>query len=189
MSPRAGVVAIQGDYGKHAEALLRARPQLEVVEVRTPEDLSEVDRVILPGGESTTVGLLMERYGLGEALRSSAASGMPIWGTCMGMIMLAKQVVGRNQYTLGLLDIEVERNAFGTQIHSFEDEIALSVLQEPLTAVFIRAPVVVRLGATVEELGRYRERVVAVRQGNIIGTAFHPELTEDTRLHDWFLTL
>jgi 5'-phosphate synthase pdxT subunit len=186
---KVGVVAVQGDFEKHVEALRRVGwDGLEVLEVRSPEELSQVDRAILPGGESTTVGLLMQRYGLGEALKSAAMEGMPIWGTCMGMIMLAREVAGRpDQYSLGLLDISVRRNAFGTQVHSFEDEVPMTNIDGPVTGVFIRAPVVENMGPNVEVLGRYEGQVVAVREGNVIGTSFHPELTDDTRLHQWFL--
>lgn len=183
--PRAGVIAIQGDFEKHLAALSKCGA--EGLEVRTPEDLAKVDRVIIPGGESTTVGKLMERFGLGEALKSRVSEGMPIWGTCMGMILLAKEIEGYDQYRLGLLDITIRRNAFGAQVHSFEDEVTVSGLGD-LTAVFIRAPVVTRCGEGVEILASYRDEIVAVRQGNILGTAFHPELTDDTRLHEWFLS-
>ena len=189
MSVRVGVVSIQGDFEKHIEALERCRMTgLKGSQVRTPEDLATVDRVILPGGESTTVGLLMERYGPGEALRNAATAGMPMWGTCMGMILLAKDVEGREQYTLGLLDVTVRRNAFGAQVHSFEDEVAMTGLDAPVLGVFIRAPIVSRVGPGVEELARYDGKIVAVRQGNLIGTSFHPELTTDVRLHRWFAT-
>lgn len=189
MSQAVGVLAVQGDYSKHIETLHRCDPSLEVREVRTPEDLASVERIILPGGESTTVGLLIERYGLGEALKNAAADGMPMWGTCMGMIVMAKSVAGRGQYTLDLLDVTVERNAFGAQVYSFEDEVRVKGLEQPITAVFIRAPVVTRVGPEVEELARYQGKVVAVRQGRLVGTSFHPELTDDGRLHRWFLGL
>jgi len=189
MSVCVGVVSIQGDFEKHIEALERARVKgLTAIQVRTPEDLARADRVIMPGGESTTVGLLMERYGLGDALRRAAADGMPMWGTCMGMILLASEVEGREQYTLKLMDIAVRRNAFGAQVHSFEDEVAIKSLGSPVLGVFIRAPIVSRLGPGVEELARYDGKVVAVRQANLIGTSFHPELTPDVRLHRWFAT-
>lgn len=186
--PKIGVVSIQGDFQKHLDALRRSgvsRP----VEVRSAEDLAKVERLILPGGESTTVGLLMQRYGLGAAIQRAASEGMPIWGTCMGMILMAREVVGRpEQYTLNLLDITVERNAFGAQVHSFEDEVRLAGLDEPVLGVFIRAPVVTRLGEQVVELGRYEDKIVAVRSGNLLGTSFHPELTNDIRLHRWFIS-
>jgi 5'-phosphate synthase pdxT subunit len=187
---RVGVVALQGDFEKHIEALRRTSPEVIPVEVRTPEDLATVERAILPGGESTTVGLLMRRFGLGDALREAASGGMPIWGTCMGMIMLAKGIEDRpDQYSLGLLDIDVRRNAFGAQVHSFETAVPVQGLDEPVTGVFIRAPIVTRCGDGVEPLAEYEGKTVAVRQGNILGTSFHPELTEDTRLHRWFLGL
>jgi pyridoxal 5'-phosphate synthase pdxT subunit len=183
-----GVLAVQGDFEKHL-AVLRAIGS-EGIEVRTPNDLQAVDRLIIPGGESTTVGLLLERYGLGVAIQERVREGMPVWGTCMGMILMAGEVEGRTgQYTLGLLDVTVRRNAFGAQVHSFEDDVAMQGLDEPVTGVFIRAPVVTRLGAEVQELARYSDQVVAVRQGNSVGTAFHPELTDDTRVHEWFLGL
>lgn len=187
---RVGVIAIQGDFDKHREALLRTETEgLEVIEVRTPEELSTVERAILPGGESTTVGLLMERYGLGDALIQAGKGGMPMWGTCMGMIMLASEIEDRKQYSLNLLDVTIRRNAFGAQVHSFEDEVKVAGLDDPITGVFIRAPIVTRVGPNTEVLCTYKDQVVGVRQGKIIGTSFHPELTDDIRLHQWFLTL
>ena len=147
------------------------------------------DRLIIPGGESTTVGILMQRFGLGVAIQEAAEKGMPIWGTCMGMIMLAHAVEGSSQFTLDLLDITVERNAFGAQVHSFEAPVEVSILPEPVTAVFIRAPIVTRFGAEVTPLATYDGKCVAVRQGNRVGTSFHPELTDDTSFHRWFLTI
>lgn len=189
MSRRVGVVSVQGDFEKHISAFQRCAADIHPVEVRTPAELAHVERVVIPGGESTTVGLLMQRHGLGEALRSAAQEGMPVWGTCMGMILMARQVEGRDQYSLGLLDITVARNAFGAQVHSFEDEVFVSCLKRPVTGVFIRAPVVTRIGPGVEALAEYEGRVVAVRQGNLVGTSFHPELTDDVSLHEWFLGL
>lgn len=187
---RVGVLAIQGDFEKHLDALRRLQiPDLEPTEVRTPEELAQVEKLIVPGGESTTVGLLLQRYGMGEAIQQAAANGMPVWGTCMGMIILARSIAGRpGQYTLGLLDIEVQRNAFGAQVHSFEDAVPIKGLKEPVLGVFIRAPVVAQWGADVEPIAKYDGKVVAVRQGKILGTSFHPELTEDTRLHKWFVS-
>ncbi len=184
-----GVLAVQGDYAKHIETLVRCNPEVCCREIRTPEEFAEVDRLIIPGGESTTVGLLLERYGLGNAIKEAAARGMPIWGTCMGMILMANEVEDRKQYTLDLLDIKVRRNAFGAQIHSFEDEVIVSGLEKPVTGVFIRAPIVTRLGPEVEQIATYDGKVVAVRQGNLVGTSFHPELTDDDRFHRWFLAL
>ncbi|HTQ12194.1 MAG TPA: pyridoxal 5'-phosphate synthase glutaminase subunit PdxT [Fimbriimonadaceae bacterium] len=185
--PRVGVVAIQGDFEKHIEAIERVGG--DAAEVRSSEALEDVDRVIIPGGESTTVGMLMERFGLGQAIRERAAAGMPVWGTCMGMILMAHEVDERRQYVLDLLDVSVKRNAFGAQVHSFEDEVEVAGLDEPVMGVFIRAPIISRLGAGVEVLARYDGKIVAVRQGNRIGTSFHPELTDDARMHAWFLGL
>lgn len=187
---RVGVIAIQGDFDKHRESLHRTNtPNLEVINVRTPDELATVDRAILPGGESTTVGLLMQRYGLGNALIQAGKSGMPLWGTCMGMIMLASDIEDREQYSLGLLDITVRRNAFGAQVHSFEDEVTIKGVDKPVTGVFIRAPIVTRVGQSTEVIAKYQDKIVAVKQGKIIGTSFHPELTADTQMHEWFLKL
>lgn len=151
--------------------------------------MDAVDRLIIPGGESTTVGKLMQAFGLGEAIRQAAAGGMPIWGTCMGMILMASDVEGPPQYLLQLLDITVRRNAFGAQVHSFEDDVDIGFLDTSLMAVFIRAPIVTRLGPGVETIATYQGRVVAVKCGGLVGTSFHPELTEDRRFHQWFLGL
>lgn len=191
-----GVVAVQGDFEKHLYSLrATGREGLNLTEVRTPEELAKVERVILPGGESTTVGLLMQRFGLGDALRQAASEGMPVWGTCMGMILMAKEIKGRpDQYSLGILDVTVRRNAFGAQVHSFEDEVSVKSLKDgsgdfASMGVFIRAPIVTRLGEGVEAISYYEEKVVAVRQGRLLGTSFHPELTEDIRFHEAFLDL
>lgn len=180
-------MAVQGDFEKHLRAL--ARLGVEGVEVRNAGELSHVDGLILPGGESTTVGLLMQLHGLGDAIRQVASEGMPVLGTCMGMILMARQVEGREQYTLGLLDATVRRNAFGAQVHSFEDSVRLDPLGQDVTGVFIRAPIVVERGPEVEVVAQYEGKVVGVRQGRRVGISFHPELTDDTRFHEWFLTL
>ena len=185
---RVGVLAVQGDFEKHIHSLKSLSNPPETIEVRTPEGLAKVERLIIPGGESTTVGLLLQRYGLADAIQERAAAGMPIWGTCMGMIMLSKKVEGRDQFTLGLLDITVRRNAFGAQVHSFEAPVSMTNLSEPVEGVFIRAPIVTEYGDQTEVLASYDGKVVAVKQGTILGTSFHPELTDDTRLHEWFTT-
>ncbi|MCE9557737.1 MAG: pyridoxal 5'-phosphate synthase glutaminase subunit PdxT [Armatimonadetes bacterium] len=182
-----GVLAIQGDFEKHLSSLSRCSQPPETLEVRTEAELARIDRLIIPGGESTTVGLLLERYGLGPAIQQRAEGGMPIWGTCMGMIMLAAEVEGSSQYRLGLMDVTVRRNAFGAQVHSFEDTFAFD--GQEVTGVFIRAPIVTSMGPGVSELARYSDQIVAVRQGNRVGTSFHPELTDDVRLHEWFLKI
>lgn len=186
-----GVVAVQGDFQKHVEAFVRCGVPLERVRhLRSPEDLEGVERVVLPGGESTTVGLLMRRFGLDVALIEAAKRGIPVWGTCMGMILMAREIVGYpHQYCLDLLDVAVRRNAFGAQVHSFEAPVKVSFLQEPLLGVFIRAPVVESVGPGVEAICEFEGKIVGVKQRKMIGTSFHPELTEDVRFHRWFLAL
>lgn len=181
-----GVVSIQGDFEKHLVALTRIE-NVRGIEVRTPEELAKVNSLIIPGGESTTVGKLMNRFGLGDAIIGRVKTGMPLWGTCMGMILLAQKIEECDQYSLNLLDITVRRNAFGTQVHSFESVISFADFEAPFTAVFIRAPIVVEHEPSVCVLARYHDKIVAVRQGNILGTSFHPELTDDTRIHEWFV--
>ncbi len=187
---KVGVLAVQGNFSLHQAALESAGvPASHILTVRTVEELGNVDRLIIPGGESTTVGLLLKRYGLGDAIQARAQGGMPLWGTCMGMILMAKAIEGRDQYSLNLLDITVKRNAFGAQVHSFEDEVQMTGVEPNLLGVFIRAPIVTEWGSAVEPMGWYQSKVVAVKQGKRIGTSFHPELTTDTRLHQYFLSL
>jgi len=184
-----GILALQGDFEAHQKAL-RACPDVEAPLVRTADEVRSVDALILPGGESTTVGKLMVRHGLDELIRQRAAAGMPLYGTCAGLILLARDIQGSDQPRLGLLDVEVARNAFGRQVESFEADIAVpAVGPEPVRGVFIRAPAVTRIGPGVEVLGTLGGRVVAVRQGVILGTAFHPELTDDSRIHRLFAEL
>lgn len=184
MPVKPGVATIQGDFEKHIEALSRLGHH--AVRVREASDLEGLTHLILPGGESTTVGLLMQRFGLGAAIQEADCA---VWGTCMGMILMAKEVEGRDQFSLGLLDVTVKRNAFGAQVHSFEDEVDVTGLDHPVTGVFIRAPIVTRLGQGVDKLAEYQGSVVAVQQGRHLGTSFHPELTDDDSLHRYFLTL
>lgn len=162
---------------------------VEAGEVRSPDQLSECDRLIIPGGESTTLEILLKSSGLDEAILTRAKEGMPIWGTCMGMILLAREIEGRKQFSFGLLDAVVRRNAFGRHVFSFEADIDFKGLDSPFHAVFIRAPIVVSYGSDVEQLAEYDGKTVAIRQGKILGTAFHPELTSDTRVHEMFLSL
>jgi 5'-phosphate synthase pdxT subunit len=183
-----GVLALQGDFAEHSAALRRTG--VPAREVRLPEHLDGLDGLIIPGGESTTIGKLMVLYELDDAIRAFHARGGAIWGTCAGMILLARDV-GREQPLLGLLDIEVERNAYGSQLFSFEEDVALPRLGIPnLRAVFIRAPVVARIGPDVMvEAIDGRGNVIAVSAGRLLATAFHPELTDDTRLHAHFHAL
>ncbi len=187
---RVGIVALQGNFEKHAEAIRAcAHEGVEIQFVRTPQHLDGVDRLIIPGGESTTVGILMQRFGLGEAIQKVVREGMPVWGTCMGMIMLATDIEGNDQYRLRLLDITVRRNAFGAQVHSFEAPVKVDVLTEPVMGVFIRAPIVSRVGDKVKSIATFDGKCVAVQEGKMVGTSFHPELTDDTSFHRWFLNL
>ena len=156
--------------------------------MRRREQLDEVDALIIPGGESTTIGKLMELYGIDDRIRARAREGMPVWGTCAGAIVLAKRVPGRPQPLLGLMDIAVERNAFGRQVDSFEaDLLASEIGAKPFHAVFIRAPKIVEVGPGVDVLARLDDgTIVAARQGRLLATSFHPELSGDGRFHRYF---
>ncbi len=197
MALRIGVLALQGDFAEHAAMLRRVDGRdgvgdsVAVLEVRLPAELAAIDGLIIPGGESTTIGKLMAAYDLLEPLRRRIAAGLPVFGTCAGAIVLAKDVGGLAQPLVGALDVVVRRNAFGRQLQSFETDLALPALGEPpLRAIFIRAPAIVAVGRGVEVMARLEDgTVVAVRQGNLLATAFHPELTDDTRLHTYFVRL
>jgi 5'-phosphate synthase pdxT subunit len=185
-----GVLAVQGDFREHLQALQRLG--LEGAAVRTPQEVAQVQGLILPGGESTTIGKLMARYGLLESIRELVASGRPLFGTCAGMILMAKQIgaAAEDQPALGVMDIAVERNAFGRQLDSFEANIEVKgVGGGPVRAVFIRAPIITGLSDGVEVLASYEGRVVAARQNNMLVLSFHPELTEDGRLHRYFVQM
>ena len=186
---RIGVLALQGAFREHLETLHAIG--VEGVRVREPADLADVSGLILPGGESTTMRQLIERWGLREPILDLAASGAPVFGTCAGMIVLATEIAGGEPPILPLIDVTVERNAFGRQLDSFEAEISVPVLGDtPVHAVFIRAPVIERVGPAVDVLARLDDgRVVAVRQGNVIATAFHPELAGETRFHRLVATM
>ena len=182
-----GVLALQGDFAEHA-ALLR-RLGVEAVEVRLPDQLVGLDGIILPGGESTTFAKLADRFGLVEPLRNFARNGRPMWGTCAGLIFLAKDI-GRDQPTLGVMDIKVKRNAFGRQVDSFITPLKIQDMHTPYEAVFIRAPLVESVGNGVDILATLDDgTIVAARQGNLLATSFHPELTADTRLHQYFVSM
>lgn len=180
-----GVLALQGDFREHA--LLLNGMGVETRLVRKPEELESIDALVIPGGESTTIGKLADRYGLLEPLRGIVRSGVPTLGTCAGLIFLAAGTTGPAQVHLGVLDVVVERNAFGRQVDSFEADLEVTGLADPLHAVFIRAPVIDKAGADVEVLASVEDDPVMVRQGNIIATSFHPELTGETRVHKLML--
>ncbi|SIS83089.1 pyridoxal 5'-phosphate synthase glutaminase subunit PdxT [Alicyclobacillus vulcanalis] len=182
------VIAVQGAFREHIKALRSLG--VEAHEAKWARDLDGVDGVIIPGGESTAIGKLMREYDMLEPVRALARSGKPIYGTCAGMIVLANRIEGEDTVHLGLMDVTVRRNSFGRQRESFEAEIDIPAIGEPpFPAVFIRAPHIVSVGEGVEVLATYQDRIVAVRQGNLLATSFHPELTEDYRLHQYFLNM
>ncbi|MCU1508017.1 MAG: pyridoxal 5-phosphate synthase glutaminase subunit PdxT [Glaciihabitans sp.] len=186
---RVGVLALQGDFREHLAVL--SGLGADGVAVRRPEELASVDGLIIPGGESTVIDKLSRLFGLAEPLKAAIATGLPVYGTCAGLIMLADRVRDAidGQQTLGGFDIEVRRNAFGSQLESFETDLDIPQLGEPAVhAVFIRAPVVEEVGDGVITLASLPDgRVVAVEQGNLLGTSFHPEITGDIRFHRYFL--
>lgn len=183
-----GVLALQGAFREHIETLRKLG--VEAVEVRLPEQLEGLDGLIIPGGESTAIGKLAVKYGLQEAIRRFAESGKPVYGTCAGMILISKDV-GHDQPLLGVMDVKVERNAFGRQLDSFETDLPFPALgEEPFPAIFIRAPRIESMGNGVQVLASLPDGTpVAARQGNMLVTAFHPELSEDSRLHRYFLAM
>lgn len=189
-----GVLAVQGDVREHAHSLRQAGVS-KIVEVRYAADLAGIDGLVIPGGESTAIANLLHRQGLVAPIQELIASGFPVYGSCAGLILLANEVAdgAQDQQTLGGLDITVRRNAFGRQVASFEAPVALPALGvEPVPGIFIRAPWIESYGSSVEVLGTVtdhqgEERVVAVRQGNLMATSFHPELTDDFRVHAHFV--
>ena len=189
---RIGVLALQGAFIEHEQAL--GRLGVATCEVRLPQQLEGLDGLIIPGGESTTIGKLAVQYGLLEPIRAMAAAGKLLWGTCAGMILMAKGI-GCNQPLLGLMDVQVKRNAFGRQVDSFETDLDVPAIATPddagpFHAVFIRAPLVESVDADVEVLARLDNGViVAARQGRLLATSFHPELSGDDRFHRYFVAL
>lgn len=188
-SPRVGVLALQGDFREHL-AVLRGLGA-DAVPVRRPEELAAVDGLVIPGGESSVMDKLSRAFGLAEPLRAAVASGLPVYGTCAGLIMLADTIVDgiAGQQGIGGLDVAVRRNAFGSQVDSFETDLDIPAIGgEPMHAVFIRAPIVESVGPRATALASVEDgRVVAVEQENLLGTSFHPEITGDTRFHEYFL--
>ena len=184
-----GVLAVQGDFAEHI-AILR-KIGVEAREIRLPEQLEGLSALIIPGGESTTLSRLMSIYNLREPVARMAKEGRPVWGTCAGMIMLAAEITEQDPVPLGLMDIGVRRNAFGRQVDSFEQSLQIAPLSaEPYHCIFIRAPVVIRVGPPVEVLASLEDgRPVAVQQGNLLATSFHPELTRDSRVHQYFVDM
>jgi 5'-phosphate synthase pdxT subunit len=188
MKPMIGILALQGDVAEHLAALERAGASS--IEVKTPGDLGRVDALIVPGGESTTVMKLLDRFGLERPIVERTRAGMPLWGTCMGMIVAAHDIAGLRQPTLDLIDITVRRNAFGRQNESAHMDLAIPALgNKPFPAIFIRAPWIERHGPQVAMLAERDGHGVMARQGSVLTTAFHPELTDDPRVHRYFLEM
>jgi 5'-phosphate synthase pdxT subunit len=183
-----GIISFQGDYEKHRDVLTRLGA--EVRPVRSPDDLVGVRGLIIPGGESTTIGKLMDRFGLIAAVRDAAKDGLPILGTCAGAILLAREIESSDQVRLGVLDIAVRRNAYGRQVDSFESSLTIRSLgDQPFEGVFIRAPMITSIGPRVEVLAEFEDAPVLVRRDRIVALTFHPELTADTRIHASFLAI
>jgi 5'-phosphate synthase pdxT subunit len=184
---KVGVLGLQGDVREHARALDEAGAT--AVSVKHPDDLAMADAMILPGGESTTISKLLERFELLGPLRERAQGGMPLYGTCAGMILMSKDVTGpeRLEHGLDLLDTTVRRNAYGRQVDSFEADLDVAGLDRPFRAVFIRAPLVESVGDGIEVLAEFDGSPVLVRQGRLFASSFHPEMTEDVRVHELFL--
>ena len=186
---KTGILALQGDVREHARALEAAGAT--PVEVRYPEQLRDVDALVLPGGESTTIGKLLDRFGLLEPLTERVRSGMPLYGTCAGLILMATDIRGPHDapHRLGVLDMSVQRNAYGRQVDSFETDLDIRGLGDPFRAVFIRAPIVEEVGAGVEVLAEHDGRPVLVRRGSLLASTFHPEMTGDNRVHELFVDM
>ncbi|MCX6695111.1 MAG: pyridoxal 5'-phosphate synthase glutaminase subunit PdxT [Candidatus Altiarchaeota archaeon] len=195
---RFGVLDVQGDITEHLDVIRVAAENTgvsaEVVIVNTSKEVEKLDALVIPGGESTTLGKLVREYGIDDSIKKLASKGVPIMGTCAGMILLAKdggrQAEKTSQPLLGLMDIKVDRNAFGRQRESFEADLKIpAVGEKPFHGVFIRAPVVEKVWGGVKELCKYDGRIVMVQQNNLLGIAFHPELSGDTRIHEYFLRM
>lgn len=184
---RIGVLALQGAVAEHVRMIQKAGGT--GVEVKRTEQLAGLDGLILPGGESTTIGKLMRDYGFIDAIRQFAAAGKPVFGTCAGMILLAKTIAGQDDAHLRLMDITARRNAFGRQRESFEADLSVKGIKERVRAVFIRAPLIEEAGPDVDVLAEYQGRIVAVRQGHLLACSFHPELTDDASMHAYFIEM
>ncbi|MNE09206.1 Glutamine amidotransferase subunit PdxT [compost metagenome] len=184
---RVGVLALQGAVAEHIRSIENAGA--EGIVVKHPEELAELDGLIIPGGESTTIGKLMRKYGFIDAIRLFSKQGRPVFGTCAGLIVMAKEIESGEEAHLELMDIKVSRNAFGRQRESFETNLDVKGLKEPVRAVFIRAPLITAVGDSVEILSTYNDEIVTARQGHLLVSSFHPELTDDYSLHSYFLEM
>jgi 5'-phosphate synthase pdxT subunit len=182
-----GVLGLQGAVREHVRSIEQSGA--EAIVIKKVEQLDEIDGLILPGGESTTMRRLIDKYNFMDKLKEFAASGKPVFGTCAGLILLAKKIVGYDEPHIGAMDVTVERNSFGRQRESFEADLDIAGVAEDFPAVFIRAPHIVEAGENVEVLAKHEGRIVAAREGNILGCSFHPELTDDDRLTRYFINL
>ncbi|MGN7361028.1 pyridoxal 5'-phosphate synthase glutaminase subunit PdxT [Paenibacillus sp. SAF-054] len=182
-----GVLALQGAVAEHIRSIELAGA--EGLAVKKKEELQEIQGLIIPGGESTTIGKLMRKYDFMDAIREFSAEGKPVFGTCAGLIVLAKTIEGQEEAHLGLMDITVARNAFGRQRESFETDLDVKGIDEAVRAVFIRAPLIRDVGEQVDVLSSYNGEIVAARQGHLLASSFHPELTDDYRLHQYFVDM
>lgn len=184
---RIGVLALQGAVNEHLKAL--QAPDVETVVVKKAEQLNEIDGLVFPGGESTTMRRLIDKYEFFEPLKKFAQAGNPVFGTCAGAILMAKDLVGDEQSHLEVMDISVKRNAFGRQRESFEVMLTITAVGDAVEAVFIRAPIIYRTGPNVRILAEYDEQIVACQEGPLLACSFHPELTDDNRLHQYFVQM
>ena len=182
-----GVLALQGAVAEHIRSLEAAGA--EAVAVKLTQQLEELQGLVIPGGESTTIGKLMRKYGFMEAIADFSAQGKPLFGTCAGLIVLADEIEGQEDAHLRLMDMTVARNAFGRQQESFETDLTVKGIDEPVRAVFIRAPLIKKVGSDVDVLSTYRDEIVTARQGHLLAVSYHPELTDDYRLHAYFVDM
>ena len=184
-----GILGLQGDFYAHRK--MAEKLGIETIIVRNTEDFEKIDGLVIPGGETTTITKLLFRYNLTKSLKKFHKEGKPIFGTCAGMVLLAKKIDNHpDQFSFGFMDISVKRNAYGRQIDSFEEDIPISVLgKKPFRTVFIRAPKISRMGKSVESLAKHNSDHILAREGNILVGSFHPELTEDVRIYDYFMEM
>jgi len=183
---KVGILALQGDIREHINILRKL--DVQPVKVKSKEDLHDVDALIIPGGESTTISLLMRKYKLDTAIKEKHKQGMPIYGTCAGAIVLAKNIIGNSQQKLGLMDISIKRNDYGRQIDSFESDLKIKNIGD-FKGIFIRSPIIKKFYNGAEVLSEHKNQPVMVRQNNLLITTFHPELTNDVRIHEYFLNM
>jgi 5'-phosphate synthase pdxT subunit len=184
---KVGVLGLQGAVREHVKSIEASGA--EAIVIKKVEQLAEIDGLIIPGGESTTMRRLIDKYSFMEPLREFGASGKPVFGTCAGLILIAKEIVGYEEPHLGLMDAKVERNSFGRQVDSFEAELTIAGVANDFVGVFIRAPHIVEVGEDVEVLCKHNGRIVAARQGQFLGCSFHPELTDDHRITQYFVNM